>query len=222
MKSKKVLLPILVFVIFVYWGWHSLTSPWGSQKVSFAPSKQECYSSASSALKYCVHSAPQGVNGDVAYHFHGRNLDEQIWNDDTYYTALIQKHWADQGLKPPTVVTVSFGGVWLLTPKNGQTASGLLDTFTDEAIPEIEARIGKPKRRLVFGESMGGLNALFAALIRPQLFSKAAALCPGVYLGTPFASWSDIKAFLTRTGADPKIIFGVRTLAKRYVATDKE
>ena len=38
---------------------------------------------------------------------------------------------------------------------------------------------------------------------RPQIFSKVASLCPGVYLD------STLRAAIKRTGADPKIIYGV-------------
>ena len=69
---------------------------------------------------------------------------------------------------------------------------------------------------------MGGLNVLIAGLSYPSLFAKVASLCPGVYTLSPFASFADIRAAAERTGADPKIIFGIWMLARKYAANDAE
>ena len=69
---------------------------------------------------------------------------------------------------------------------------------------------------------MGGLNVLIAGLTYPQSFVKIASLCPGVYATSPFASLPAMKATLKRTGADPKIGFGVWWMAKTYVADEAE
>ena len=89
-------------------------------------------------------------------------------------------------------------------------------------LPAIEAKIGRPRRRLLLGESMGGLNVLIAGLSYPSRFAKVAALCPGVYAVSPFASLSAIRATMQRTGANPKIIFGVWMMARQYAANDAE
>ena len=86
----------------------------------------------------------------------------------------------------------------------------------------IEARIGQPRRRLLMGESMGGLNVLIAGLSYPSRFAKVAAICPGVYAASPFASLSTIHAAMQRTGANLKIVFGVWLMARKYVANDVE
>ena len=161
------------------------------------------------------------VNGDVLYHLHGRNLEAEIWNDPTYFTAMVQGHWQRTGQLPPTVVSLSYGPVWLLAPKGQAEHSGLLDAIGPH-ITALEARIGQPRRRLLVGESMGGLNSLVLGLSQPQRFDKVAALCPNVYLDSPFAPFSQIRAAITRTGADPRIVFGIWQLARRYVANDEE
>lgn len=43
-----------------------------------------------------------------------------------------------------------------------------------------------PHRRLLMGESMGGLNVPVAGLSYPSKFAKVATLCPGVYASSPF------------------------------------
>lgn len=219
MKKFIVIFIFLLVLASGYFAWTYLTRRTGNQKVVFVPSQSQQF--ASGALKYTVYRAATGVSDDVVYYLHGRNLDDSIWNDDTYYTAQLQSYWQKSSFKPPTVVIVSYGPVWLLTPKNSMAESGLLDDFIAR-LPEIELQVGKPQCRILLGESMGGLNVLIAGLSRPEMFSKIASLCPGVYLESPFAGYSVQQAAMERTGADPKIIFGVIQLAKRYVSNDEE
>jgi S-formylglutathione hydrolase FrmB len=119
------------------------------------------------------------------------------------------------------VVSLSYGPSWLLAPKGGAEQSGLLDDLMAK-LPAIEQKIGAPRQRILLGESMGGLNVLVAGLSYPDRFDKVAALCPGVYEVSPFASFGEIRAALQRTGADPKIIFGIWQLSRRYYASDRE
>lgn len=202
-----------------YWAWTSITRPRGSQKVSFSPAQEEC--GVSGSLRYCIYRDRRGTNGDIVYHLHGRNLDEQVWNDDTYYTAMLQGEWQRSRALPPTVVTVSYGSVWLLAPRGEKSDSGLLDDLMAR-LPEIEAKVGRPRRRLLLGESMGGLNVLVAGLSYPTRFARIAAICPGVYATSPFAPLSTIRADMARTGADPRIVLGVWLMARKYVANDAE
>jgi len=203
----------------LYYGWGEATRTRGAQRVSFRPAHQQC--GASGALRFCIYRDRRGTNGDILYHLHGRNLDERIWNDDTSLTALIQAEWQRGRALPPTVVTLSYGGTWLLTPKGQKADSGLLDDLMTR-LPAIEEKVGRPRRRLLMGESMGGLNVLIAGLTHPAQFAKVAALCPGVYTISPFDSLSKIRAAMTRNGANPKVIFGVWMMARTYAANDAE
>lgn len=187
--------------------------------MSFIPASESCH--ASGRLKYCIYRSKSGANGNVVYHLHGRNLDAQIWNDDTYWTSMVQASWQQAKMLPPTVVVISYGSTWLLVPKGKKQDSGLLDDFMAK-LPEIDTKTGKPKQRLLLGESMGGLNVLIAGLTYPQRFAKIASLCPGVYKISPFASLSAMRGTLKRTGADPKIGFGVWLWAKENVADEAE
>lgn len=208
-----------MIIAAAYYAWTILTARQGDQKVTYVRAIKSCHSAGQ--LKYCVYRARSGTNGDIVYHLHGRNLDEQIWNDDTYWTSMVQASWQQAKVLPPTVVVVSYGPTWLLTPKGKQQESGLLDDFMAR-LPDIDKKIGAPRRRLLLGESMGGLNVLIAGLTHPRSFAKIASLCPGVYAISPFASFSAMRAALERTGADPKIGFGVWILAKKYVADEDE
>ena len=81
--------------------------------ISFRPAHEAC--SAAGALRFCVYRDRRGTNGDIVYHLHGRNLDERVWNDDTYFTAQVQAEWQRRRELPPTVVELSYGPTWLLT-----------------------------------------------------------------------------------------------------------
>jgi pimeloyl-ACP methyl ester carboxylesterase len=202
-----------------WWAWEQISRPWGAQAVSFQPAEQQC--DQEGHLRYCVHRAGGGVNGDVVYHLHGRNLEAEVWNDPTYFTALLQAYWQNAGLLPPTIISLSYGPVWLLTSKGQAESSGLLDTIWRD-ISAIEARVGSPKRRLLMGESMGGLNSLVLGLSQPQHFDKVAALCPAVYTASPFTPLGQILKGIERTGADPRIVFGLWQLSRDYVANADE
>ncbi len=209
----------LLAVALLRYGWTEVTRVRGAQRVAFRAAARTCGQSGS--LRYCVYRAAAGTNGDIVYHLHGRNLDEQIWNDDTYFTGMLQAQWQSSGVVPPTVVTLSYGPAWLLAPKGRQPRSGLLEDLMAR-IPEIEARVGRPRHRILLGESMGGLNVLVAGFSYPSRFDKVAALCPGVYAISPFASLSTIRSAAERTGANPKIILGIWLLARKYAADDGE
>lgn len=212
-------LTLLALTGAAWWAWEQVSRPWGAQAVSFRPAGRQC--GQEGQLRYCVHRAEGGVNGDVVYHLHGRNLEAEVWNDPTYFTALLQAYWQNAGLVPPTVISLSYGPVWLLASKGQARSSGLLDSIWRD-ISAIETRVGLPKRRLLMGESMGGLNSLVLGLSQPQHFDKVAALCPAVYVESPFTPPSQILEGIVRTGADPRIAFGIWQLSRDYVANAEE
>src|ERR1044071_912428 len=119
---KKKLFIIFFFLIALltggYWTWKYFTSPNGNQKVVFTPARAEHFTAGN--LNYTIYRAENGVSDDIIYHLHARNLDASVWNDDTYFTSQVQAYWQRLSIKPPTVVIVSYGPVWLLTPKNSQ------------------------------------------------------------------------------------------------------
>jgi hypothetical protein len=89
-KAAARVLTLLALAIAAWWGWHKLSRPWGVQNVSFTPADQQC--AQAGQLRYCVHRAAGGVNGDVVYHLHGRKLEAEIWNDPSYFTAMVQRY----------------------------------------------------------------------------------------------------------------------------------
>jgi pimeloyl-ACP methyl ester carboxylesterase len=223
LTRKRVALVLLLLALAgaAGWAWQLFSRPWGAQAMSFEPAQRQC--GHEGLLHYCVHRAAGGVNGDVVYHLHGRNLDAEVWNDPTYFTALLQAYWQQAGVLPPTVISLSYGPVWLLAPKGGGQSSGLLDTIWRD-ITALEARLGgpQPRRRVLMGESMGGLNSLVLGLSQPQHFDKVAALCPAVYVNSPFTPLAQIRQGLVRTGADPRVVLGHWLLSRDYVTSEPE
>ena len=188
-RPNRYWLAAALVAILLNYAWGQITQRRGDQVVSFRPATQTC--GANGSLRYCIYRDRRGTNGDILYHLHGRNLDERIWNDDTYLTTMVHSEWQRSGALPPTVVELSYGPTWLLTPKGEKADSGLLDDMM-RRLPAIEAKVGRPRRRLLMGESMGGLNVLIAGLSHPSRFAKIASLCPGLYTVSPFASFSEI------------------------------
>jgi hypothetical protein len=116
MKKKRLVFSFLLIALILICGyltWSHLTSPAGNQKVIFTPANLRHFTAGN--LNYTIYRAENGVSDDVIYHLHGRNLDASIWNDDTYFTSQIQAYWQRSSIKPPTVVVVSYGPVWLLS-----------------------------------------------------------------------------------------------------------
>lgn len=219
-RSRYRYLAVATLLLALGWyAWTEVTRRRGNQEVVFQAADRTCGTAGS--LRYCIYRSRAGTNGDFVYHLHGRNLDETIWNDDTYLTAMLQAEWQRGSALPPAVVVISYGPAWLLTPKGKQPDSGLLDDLMAR-LPELEATLGRPRRRLLLGESMGGLNVLVAGLSHPSAFAKVAALCPGVYATSPFASVSTLRAAMERTGASPKIAFAIWLMARKYLADDAE
>ncbi len=205
-----------------YLFWTYLSSSSIKQEVSFTPAEKECFSGGKNAAwRTCIYTSVNGSNGGIAYHLHGRNLDETVWNDRDYYTSLIQQYWANRNVKPPKVVSVTFGPVWLFAPSSNSDAD-LANIFKNEVIAEVEKRTGKPTYRTLFGESMGGLNSLVLGLKTKGLFNKIASLCPPLYKESPFSGFSNIRAFLERTGAEPRTILGILALGKKYMRGEED
>lgn len=149
---------------------------------------------------YCIYPGSQ-LNKDLVYYFHGRETDETVtdvytrWGDQNFYTQQIRDYWKAKGLAEPTVISVSFGNIFLLNEQ-------LLNVLTQQVIPMLENSIGGLKgRRMVIGESMGGFNSTEVAL-RTGLAEKAAILCAPMVDGvSPFSTPEQINAYVLASTA---------------------
>jgi S-formylglutathione hydrolase FrmB len=151
---------------------------------------------------YCITTTDGSQNPDVLYFFHGRKQGEHAWLKSKW-TAQTREKW---GVDAPAIVTVSFGGNWLLVEKNSRERSGLYNVFANRVLPFMENQIQmfSPQsmgQRFLMGESMGGYNAVQMYLRNHQFFAKAALVCPAISTVSPFAGVKASWRYIKRTGA---------------------
>ena len=178
----------------------------GHAQDSAEPSYQSDYSCGTESqlgftFNYCIRNVDRTKTQDIIYFFHGLMGNEETWFTQKMGTGMLERKWHFRGYDP-TIVTISFGEVWLLVNNNKYP---LIPYFKDVIMPFLEKKVGglgKGKRMLI-GQSMGGFNAAQASLQLPNVFSKVALLCPAITTVGPFSSQQDIDAYITRTGAIP-------------------
>jgi len=173
--------------------------------------------------KYCVTPGTGAHQDTVIYYFHGGGGNERNWIDPHNYTKEIRKTWSEKKFDTPTVVTVSFGGYWLLAAKNKQKPSGLYEVYRDEVMPKIEKTIlpRPPKERWILGESMGGFNGGSFGLREPQLFTKMALVCPGVGIGGGLSK-VQLDDYVKQTGAHRWYAERIFEFGKTFFDTPEE
>jgi pimeloyl-ACP methyl ester carboxylesterase len=164
---------------------------------------------------YCINKAENLTNDAVLYHFHGRNGNATWWNDDTYYTADVYRHWQEAGISPPIVASVSFGKLWLLIDSNEDP--NFYQLFLNHVMDVVETRLATAVReRMLAGESMGGFNALLVGLKDRGRFSKVAALCPPLPTVSPFASWEEKFTYIRNSSTSFKSAAMLMLFASKY------
>lgn len=168
------------------------------------------------AWSYCINRVPNSRSTTLVYHFHGRRGNARWWNDDSYYSGDLYREWAQQGIAPPTVVSISFGPLWLLEQQ------GRLKVFREQIVPHIESTLNTEfDRRLVVGESMGGFNALLVWLNTGAQFDGAAALCPPLPTVSPDASLGELTDYLSTSSTSLQRA-GMMLLMGRYLFPDEQ
>jgi len=135
---------------------------------------------------YCISRTKNSNNQNVLYHLHGRKGNASWWNDKDYHTGKIHNEWIKNEVDPPTVISISFGGLWfLLKNKNN---SGLINIFLQNIISKVEGKLSfNPIKRSIMGISMGGLNTFYLSMSNSSMFEKAAILCAHI----PFITHHD-------------------------------
>ncbi len=150
---------------------------------------------------YCIYLSSGGTSNDILYYLHGKDNSENTWGDEWFFTSQLRTEWKNQDVKPPIIVSVSFGPRWVLANKNSSEFSGLLEAFTMKIMPLIEAQLkGVTGRRMVMGDSMGGFNSAQLAL-KTDLFSKAAIICAPMSEVSPYAPRSEVDAHVRNSSA---------------------
>ncbi|MDZ4663162.1 MAG: alpha/beta hydrolase-fold protein [Pseudomonadota bacterium] len=148
------------------------------------------------SFKYCIYTSNEST--DIMYYMHGANGSEKNWMKFDPYVK-VRENWKKSGKALPNVIAVSFGDQWLLTdmPKKGGVS--LYQAFVDYVMPLMESKVtNKGGRRLIMGESMGGLNSAFLYLRHGYLFDRAALNCPAIVSFGPHAESSEVDAYVQR------------------------
>ena len=183
--ARLVALALVGISVLLWLGWRMLPmlAPTLSSRMQWSPTPiagvtMECFEeSTPEKWSYCVSTTDGSDSRDVLYHLHGRRGAADWWNDREYYSGDVHGAWLAAGSASPRVVTVSFGPLWLLTEVGAEPHERRLRTFIDVVMPHIESKLGGIGRRMVVGESMGGVNALILAMSNAANFDRVAALC---------------------------------------------
>lgn len=168
-------------------------------------------------LDFCVFPGSGNRQQDVIYYFHGIFGNEKQWLLNSITQKIYKKFLlSEEG--SPTIVAISYGPVWLLTPKNTRTYSGLLDYWSTQEFKKFEKQVlpFSVKKRFVFGDSMGGHNGFAFYLKNQRLFKKALLICPAILATSPYESQSIHKRILTDFHGSWTLYTGVMGLMALY------
>lgn len=185
--------------------------------------KRECENETTGEVEwsYCISQIPGSKNLDRVYFLHGLLGSERSWESvaDTY-----EQEWSRLGKDAPTVVSVSFGRVWLMAHASGGEVAGRhLEVFAKTAIPLIEKKLGVTGgRRLLYGRSMGGFNAAEVYLWHPELFSRVALICPALAEISPWASDEEVDKYIERSGASSFLVHQAQRIAQENFASEEK
>lgn len=185
--------------------------------------RQECENETTGQVEwsYCVSQVPGSKNSDRVYFLHGLLGSERSWESqaDTY-----EQEWARLGKDAPTVVSISFGRIWLMSHASGSEVAGRhLEIFTKTAIPLLEKKLGVTGgRRFLYGRSMGGFNAAEVYLWHPELFSRVALICPALAEISPWASDEEVDQYIQRSGASSFLVHQAQRIAQENFTSEEK
>lgn len=140
---------------------------------------------------------PDGGPPDaVAYCWDGQNLFGDGEELEGWHLDEILAERSAEGSFAPMVVAIDHGGRYRLGDycpwpnrrfRGGGRAGALLDWVVGELKPSVDRAVGPcPRERtIVLGSSMGGLLSLFAWLRHPDVFGRAVAMSPSLWLDAP-------------------------------------
>lgn len=152
---------------------------------------RDCWQAAD--YRACAYRSRSGRTDSrgLLYFFHYAEGDERSFDRiglaHSYFGRLAEKN-ADA----PVVVSVSFGTHWLIANRPGKREVVRVERF-QSVMRDVEARLGVPERRYLWGMSMGGYNAVQMALARPADWRAGIVSCPALLVKDPFNSNRDAK-----------------------------
>ena len=174
--------------------------------------------------KYCVTTTAGSSNQTILYFLHGHGHDAENWARSGDYKKKIRQDWKAAGVQAPVVVSVSFGGFWLLVEKNQSSLSGLLEFFKSDIMPTVERDLAVQgvAHRLLMGESMGGFNAAQVVMKYPEDFSRAVLTCPAVANLSPYPTKEALAAYKSAPGVNPLKVSLMLHLARKIYKSEDE
>lgn len=124
-----------------------------------------------SEFNFCIHQPTESKSKDILYYMHGFGDSHTAWVDSQFPESFVHFKRMHMlfGDVHPTVVTISYGNSWILTPelkdkdkhpkrdKPPQDAN--IETFRDLVLG-LERRFELNGDRFILGYSMGGFNTI--------------------------------------------------------------
>lgn len=168
------------------------------------------------ACRYSL-SYPAGTRSStVLYFLHGWLSDDRSWVD-RWPNRAIRDHWRRTGAEQPVVASISFGRSWIFG------VASLRRLFLDTVVPRIEAEVSARTgvavdRRLLYGVSMGGINAAYLALNEPTFADRVVAASPAFHDLTPWSSASEVARYARGSGAFTPAVGVATTFARLTMA----
>jgi pimeloyl-ACP methyl ester carboxylesterase len=160
---------------------------------------------ADGPARWCVYTPKGPTTGDVVYFLHYATGDERSWNRLGLSRAFYDEY-RRAGRPAPRVVTVSYGGYWLLTATPGLRQTVPLVDF-DALRVRIEKSLGPIDRRFLWGMSQGGYSAAELVLSRPDSWAATALSCPALTASSPY----EVPAHETASrGPEGRLLFTYR------------
>lgn len=122
-------------------------------------------------IQYCYYEGSER-SSRVVYYMHGFGDDVQGWTVNAV-TGRIEKLWSEAQVERPHIVSIDRGVWWYVDSSEGEE----LRAFVEEVEREL---FSFQPDRVLYGDSMGGHNGLRWMLDHPDLFPRAALLCPAM------------------------------------------
>jgi len=176
--------------------------------------------------KYCITENPGSSNRDILYFFHGLGGNEGQWNKQRFFRQ-VRKRWAQTGKEVPVVVQFSFGKDWFLNEKSKDSV-GFMPIVLNNVFPKIEKELVEnfSGKRIIMGFSMGGFNSIQLVLKHPELFERAALICPAILDFDPYGGKKEIEkrkiAYEQRTGASERHSKAAVGLIRKFFPTSDQ
>ncbi|MEE8425629.1 MAG: hypothetical protein V3S11_07350, partial [Elusimicrobiota bacterium] len=166
-------------------------------------------------FSYCVDIPPKKVKASpdsLLYVLHHAGGGPRSWSGSPAPRVLYAR-FRKAKIPPPVIVSVSYGPFWTLMDAPGSKQKALFESFISTTMPRIEADVGAPKKRLLWGVSQGAFNGAQLIFKRPKLFDGAVLSCPAIYTIPLYSGEEAIRKYTLRTKADPySVVWGIELL----------